>query len=465
MSTNRIRVTSAEYELPTFAFYEFFADPTNLATDDVPASADVKAAAFSTEWLHTGLTAGSTWYYWVRTVRYNGLALTRSELLPIGAVVAGSIATAELADASVTYAKIQNVAGDRILGRNSGSSGVVQEVTCTSAGRALLAGANAAAQRTTLGAGAASGLATLDGSAYLTAGEFPAMTGDVTTAGGGLATTIGSNVVSFAKFQQISTARLLGRSTAGTGDVEQISIGSGLTLTGGVLDAAGGGGGGSGTVTSVAMTAPAFLSVSGSPITASGTLALSLATQSANLVFAGPSSGSAAAPTFRSLVGADLPNPSSSTLGGVQSKAAVSHQFLTSISTSGVPALAQPAMADISDYVTGTWTPVDMSGASLSFSGVVGFFTKTGREVTLYGRIQYPSTANGNTQSVGGVPYTPLSTNNSVGSCVNDKGYTLQTKIDAASGTMQFLEMATGGGHSNAGYSTGTFTFQLAHFT
>src|SRR6266404_8328305 len=37
-----------------------------------------------------------------------------------------------------------------------------------------------------------------------------------------------------------------------------------------------GGGGGSGTVTSVAMTAPSFLSVAGSPITTSGTLALTL---------------------------------------------------------------------------------------------------------------------------------------------------------------------------------------------
>lgn len=64
---------------------------------------------------------------------------------------------------------------------------------------------------------------------------------------------------------------------------------------------------GSGTVTSVAMSVPSFLSVSGSPITTSGTLAVSLANQNANLIFAGPSSGGAAAPTFRSLVAADVP--------------------------------------------------------------------------------------------------------------------------------------------------------------
>lgn len=67
------------------------------------------------------------------------------------------------------------------------------------------------------------------------------------------------------------------------------------------------GSGGIGTVTSVALTAPAILSVSGSPVTTSGTLALSLANQNANLVWAGPSSGSPAAPTFRSLVATDIP--------------------------------------------------------------------------------------------------------------------------------------------------------------
>ena len=42
----------------------------------------------------------------------------------------------------------------------------------------------------------------------------------------------------------MATDRLLGRSTAGTGAVEEITLGTNLTLTAGVLDAAGGGGGG-----------------------------------------------------------------------------------------------------------------------------------------------------------------------------------------------------------------------------
>lgn len=64
----------------------------------------------------------------------------------------GTIATAGITDAAVTYAKIQNVsATDKILGRSTAGAGVVEEITCTAAGRALLDDVDAAAQRTTLG--------------------------------------------------------------------------------------------------------------------------------------------------------------------------------------------------------------------------------------------------------------------------------------------------------------------------
>lgn len=65
--------------------------------------------------------------------------------------------------------------------------------------------------------------------------------------------------------------------------------------------------GGSGTVTSVALTMPAEFSVSGSPVTTAGTLAVSKASQSANLFFASPD-GSAGAPVFRAMAAADVPN-------------------------------------------------------------------------------------------------------------------------------------------------------------
>jgi hypothetical protein len=65
---------------------------------------------------------------------------------------------------------------------------------------------------------------------------------------------------------------------------------------------------GVGTVTSVGLTMPAPFTVAGSPVTTSGTLAVTLNTQTANRVFAGPVSGGAAAPTFRALAAADVPN-------------------------------------------------------------------------------------------------------------------------------------------------------------
>lgn len=64
---------------------------------------------------------------------------------------------------------------------------------------------------------------------------------------------------------------------------------------------------GSGTVTSVGLSAPAILTVSSSPVTTNGTITLTLATQAANKVFAGPSTGADATPTFRSIVAADIP--------------------------------------------------------------------------------------------------------------------------------------------------------------
>ena len=64
---------------------------------------------------------------------------------------------------------------------------------------------------------------------------------------------------------------------------------------------------GSGSVTSVALSLPAIFTVTGSPVTTTGTLTGTLATQTANLVWAGPTVAPAAAPTFRALVNADLP--------------------------------------------------------------------------------------------------------------------------------------------------------------
>ena len=148
---------------------------------------------------------------------------------------------------------------------------------------------------------------TTGSAATLTTGRTIAMTGDVAWTSGSFngsanvtgTSTIGTNVVTLAKMAQVATGTFLGRVTAGTGDVEALTGTQATTLLNvftsalkGLAPASGGGttnflradgtwaappgGGGSGTVTSVAMTVPSFLTVTGSPITTSGTLAVTL---------------------------------------------------------------------------------------------------------------------------------------------------------------------------------------------
>jgi len=97
-----------------------------------------------------------------------------------------------------------------------------------------------------------------------------------------------------------------------------------------------GGGGGGGTVTSVGLTAPAEFTVAGSPVTGSGTLAISKANENMLTVWAGPLSGPAAAPTFKLL--SDLLTALGVGGGTVTSvAAALSLSSLLSGSVSGSP--------------------------------------------------------------------------------------------------------------------------------
>jgi hypothetical protein len=63
-----------------------------------------------------------------------------------------------------------------------------------------------------------------------------------------------------------------------------------------------------GYVSSVGLSMPAEFSVANSPVTSSGTLTVTEATQSANTVYAGPTSGGATAPGFRTVVDNDVPD-------------------------------------------------------------------------------------------------------------------------------------------------------------
>ena len=90
--------------------------------------------------------------------------------------------------------------------------------------------------------------------------------------------------------------------------------------------------------------------------------------QTANTVYAGPTSGGGAAPAFRALVGADLPAPGASSLGGVQSLSCSSHNWFSSLSTSGVFGCTQPSFADLTSSLACSQTPA-LTGDVTSSAG------------------------------------------------------------------------------------------------
>lgn len=120
---------------------------------------------------------------------------------------------------------------------------------------------------------------------------------------GTVATTNGGTGLS-----SIGTAnQLLGVNNGASGlEYKSLVAGSNITITQGVGTVTINSSNPGGTVTSVGLSLPAQFTVTGSPVTSSGTLTGAWANQTANLVFASPN-GSTGVPSFRSLVSADIP--------------------------------------------------------------------------------------------------------------------------------------------------------------
>lgn len=135
---------------------------------------------------------------------------------------------------------------------------------------------------------------------------------------------------------------------------------------------------GDGSVTSVALTAPTdIFNVSGSPITTSGTIALTLDTQTANTIWAGPTNGSAATPTFRSIVLADLPTITTEKGGTGRTTIGTAYQVLRTNGTAS--GLEYATISAASNKVTinnggGTMT-IDVVPSNIDVATLTGVLT------------------------------------------------------------------------------------------
>ncbi len=117
----------------------------------------------------------------------------------------GTATAPEIGANKVTFAKMQTVAEGLVLGRSSTGTGNIEALTT------------------------------------LPVATLPALTGDVTTSAGSASTTIATNAVTLPKIQNLSAQSLLlgSKSTGGTG-VAEITLGTGLSMSGGTLNATGG---------------------------------------------------------------------------------------------------------------------------------------------------------------------------------------------------------------------------------
>lgn len=118
--------------------------------------------------------------------------------------VANTGTTWTINNEAVNFDKVQYVASDRLVGRDTANSGSLEEITV---GGGLEFTGSGGIQRS-------------------------ALAGDVTADAGSSNTAISDGAVTFAKIQNVQSDRLLGRDTAGAGSVEEITIGGGLEFDG-----------------------------------------------------------------------------------------------------------------------------------------------------------------------------------------------------------------------------------------
>lgn len=144
-------------------------------------------------------------------------------------------------------------------------------------------------------------------------------------------------------------------------------------------------GGGSGSVTSVGMTVPSWLTVAGSPVTSSGTLAVTAAgAQAQNEVLASPN-GSAGAVALRALVNGDLPTSGVTAGSYTNSNLTINAQGIVTAASNGsgggvssvsnsdgsltISPTTGAVVGSLNYAHAGTWTALETFSAGVNLSG------------------------------------------------------------------------------------------------
>ncbi len=221
------------------------------------------------------------------------------------------------------------------------------------------------------------------------------LTGDVTGSGtGSFAATIGPNKVTYSKIQDASgNAKLLGSNSSGP-TIQEISLGSNLSMTGNTLSSTNPGG----TVTSVNVSGgETGLNTSGGPITGSGTITLAGTLEVTN----GGTGATSAANALTSLGAypASNPNGYTSNAGTVTNVSASGSANIIVATGSTTPVISQyVATSSQNGYMTSTYaTKLDgitagASVSSVSVSGGTTGLTTSGGPITGSGTITLAGT-------------------------------------------------------------------------
>lgn len=143
----------------------------------------------------------------------------------------------------VTFSKMQNVSTARILGRATSGTGDIEQLTGTQATTLLDAFTSSLKGLAPASGGGTTNYLRADGTwaSPPGAGLADGDKGDITVSSSGTVWTIDAGAVTYAKIQDVSAAsRILGRGSAGgSGDVEEISLGTGLSMSGTTLSVSG----------------------------------------------------------------------------------------------------------------------------------------------------------------------------------------------------------------------------------